>query len=110
MAFVKVADTADIAEGKGTRVVVGGNALMLTRFDGLYYAISDKCTHHGGSLSKGTLADGVIVCPRHGARFDARTGKVVSAQDPTGLKLNVKDIKSYPVTVEGDSIFVDMEP
>ena len=44
---------------------------------GQYYAIEDVCTHDGSEIATGCLYDHVIECPRHGARFDLRTGEVV---------------------------------
>ena len=42
-----------------------------------FYAIDDVCTHDGGPLAEGELSGCEIMCPRHGARFDVRTGKAL---------------------------------
>ncbi len=50
--------------------------VALFNLDGAYYAIEDVCTHDGGPLVEGAIIDGCLVeCPRHGARFDIRTGR-----------------------------------
>ena len=46
--------------------------------DGEYYAIEDVCTHDFGTLTGGCVEDGRIMCPRHGARFDIRTGEALT--------------------------------
>ena len=45
---------------------------------GEFYCIDDVCTHDGGPLSEGKLEDHAIACPRHGAKFDIRTGKALT--------------------------------
>jgi len=72
--FVRVAGTADIPD-PGSRVVeVDGEAIALFHVEGAYHAIDDVCTHDGGPLASGELAGHKVACPRHGARFDIRTG------------------------------------
>lgn len=57
-------------------LVVDGQAVVVFNLDGHFYGLKDCCTHDGGDLSSGTLAGGEIICPRHGARFDVKTGMV----------------------------------
>ena len=54
---------------------VDGRAIAVFNVDGAFYAIDDVCTHDGGPLAEGELWGCEIQCPRHGARFDVRTGK-----------------------------------
>ena len=76
--FVRVAGTADIPD-PGSRVVeVDGEAVALFHVGGAYHAIDDVCTHDGGPLASGELAGHTVACPRHGARFDIRTGSALS--------------------------------
>ena len=46
--------------------------------DGKFYAIGDVCTHDDGPLGDGELDGYQIICPRHGARFDIRSGKALT--------------------------------
>ena len=80
----------------------GGRELAVSNIDGTLYAIDDVCTHDGGTLGEGRLRNGRVICPRHGAAFDARTGKVISLPA-------VKSVRSYPVTVEYGEIYVDCD-
>ena len=72
--FVKVATRAELPPGGKKLAEVDGRAIAVFNVDGGYYAIDDVCTHDGGPLAEGELMGCEIQCPRHGARFDVRTG------------------------------------
>jgi 3-phenylpropionate/trans-cinnamate dioxygenase ferredoxin subunit len=97
--FVRVAATGDVAPGQGRRFKVGSHAIALFNVDGDFYAIGDECTHETASLSEGTLEGYQVRCPRHGARFDIRTGKHL--RFPA-----VVPVRSYEVRIEGDEVLV----
>lgn len=75
--FVKVATAADLPTGGKLLADVDGRAIAIFNVEGLYFAIDDVCTHDGGPLAEGDLVGCEIQCPRHGARFDVRTGKAL---------------------------------
>ena len=106
MEYVRVADKAELPTNTMIIVVVGGKEVLLANVDGSYYAIANKCTHAGGSLAKGVLAGSIVTCPRHGARFDVKTGKAVGEAKIVFMKMKVKDEVSYVVKVEGTNIMV----
>jgi 3-phenylpropionate/trans-cinnamate dioxygenase ferredoxin subunit len=106
MEFVRVADKAELPANKMMIVVVGGKDVLLANVDGAYYAIANKCTHLGGSLAKGVLDGSIVTCPRHGSRFDVKTGKNVRGAKIGFIKMNVRDEESYAVKVEGADILV----
>ncbi len=58
-------------------VEVEDRLVALFHVAGQFYAIDDLCTHDGGPLAEGELQGYTIICPRHGARFDIRTGAVL---------------------------------
>ena len=97
--FIKVAEASDIPAGRVKVVVVGDRRIALCNVDGQFFAIDDLCTHDGGALDQGELQGDVIECPRHGARFSVRTGKVLALPA-------VKALDTYPLTVEGSEIRV----
>ncbi|MFN8596993.1 MAG: non-heme iron oxygenase ferredoxin subunit [Anaerolineae bacterium] len=101
--FVTVAQTSEIEEGKVKVVRVGDAPVGLTLVDGEYFAFADVCTHDDGPVAEGELDDTVIECPRHGARFDIRTGRALSLPA-------VVPIPVYAVEVEGDVIKVSKKP
>lgn len=100
MADYAVAKTTDIAEGTTLRVVVDGIEVLLCRCEGQIYAIEDVCTHDGAPLDQGELEGCRIVCPRHGANFDVRTGEALTLPA-------VMPVASFKVRIEGDDVFVD---
>jgi 3-phenylpropionate/trans-cinnamate dioxygenase ferredoxin subunit len=107
MEFVRVADQAELPENKMMIVVVGGKEVLLANVEGSYYAIANKCTHLGGSLGKGVLEGSIVTCPRHGSRFDVKTGENVRGAKIGFIKMNVRDEESYRVKVEGTDILVE---
>jgi 3-phenylpropionate/trans-cinnamate dioxygenase ferredoxin subunit len=96
----KVGTTGDVAPGTTRRVEVDGVELLLCNVNGTLYAIEDVCTHDGGPLDQGTLEGETVVCPRHGATFDVRTGDALTL--PAVLPL-----MTFPVTIEGDDVYVE---
>jgi 3-phenylpropionate/trans-cinnamate dioxygenase ferredoxin subunit len=100
--FVKAASVGDIPPGTVGYAEVDGVRLAICNADGQFYAIDDVCTHDGGPLDQGSLQGFNIECPRHGAKFDVRTGKV------TALPAIIP-IGTYAVKVEGDAVLVDVD-
>ena len=102
MTGVRAASLSDLGDESAVRVEVGGKPLCLARSQGEVFAVSDVCSHADVSLSEGDVEDGTVECWLHGSRFDLRTGQ------PTGLPAT-KPVATYPVTVEGDDVLVDVE-
>jgi 3-phenylpropionate/trans-cinnamate dioxygenase ferredoxin component len=98
----RVAATSDVPVGEVRVVVCGARSLALSNVDGTLYAIDNVCTHDGGPLGEGRLRNGRVICPRHGAAFDAKTGRVLSLPA-------VRSVSAYPVTVEGDEVYAQCE-
>jgi len=100
MARHKVAKRSEIPPRTTRRVVVDGAEILLCNVDGNLYAIEDVCTHDGGPLDQGELLGETVVCPRHGATFDVRTGDVLTLPA-------VVPLMTFSVVVEGDDVYVD---
>ena len=99
--FVKVATVDQIEPDRGLAVEAGGQRIAIFKVGDHYYAIGDTCTHRGGPLSDGFLAGEEVTCPWHAARFDMKTGNVLSPPAPTG-------VPSYPVRVVGTDVEVEV--
>jgi len=97
--FVNVATVDELKPGERMVVELGRHWVAIFNVEGTYYAIEDVCTHDDGPLAEGELDGCIIACPRHGATFDIRDGKVLS---PPAMV----NVKSYEVQVQGDNIQV----
>jgi 3-phenylpropionate/trans-cinnamate dioxygenase ferredoxin component len=97
--FVPVTRASTLVPGTMTWVVIDRERVVIANVEGVYYALRDTCGHRGAPLSKGRLAGHEIECPLHFARFDVRTGKLVSG--PASA-----DVVTYEVRVEQDTVFV----
>ncbi len=115
--LVDVAAMDDVVDGTLRLITVEDKELLLARVGGEFFAADERCPHMGGRLSKGTLKGTIIVCPRHGSRFDLRDGRVAAWTSATGLALSVaktlrppRPLRVYPVQVVEGRVLVDIEP
>lgn len=99
--FVAIAPLDQLPEGERLFVDVGERQVVLFNLAGNLYAIGDVCSHDNGPLGDGEIEQNEIICPRHGARFDFRTGKT------TGLPALV-DIPAYPVRIREGMIEIGL--
>ena len=98
MKWIRVSLRSELLPGEHRVVWDGDVAIAVFNIDGELYAVEDVCTHDGGDLATGELHGYEIECPRHGARFDVRTGAVLCppAYEP---------IAKFPVKIESDTIY-----
>ena len=97
--FVTAARLADIPVGTMKCVESNGKPIALCNVEGQIFAIGNVCTHDGGPLSGGLLDEHAVECPRHGARFDVRSGNVLCL--PAAIP-----IPTYQVQIDGDAVKV----
>jgi 3-phenylpropionate/trans-cinnamate dioxygenase ferredoxin subunit len=90
--FIPVGSIEELNEGQRLFIEIDGLPIVIININGQYYAIADVCSHDDGPVGEGTLEGFEIICPRHGARFDIRNGRVLAL--PAFV-----DIPSYPVRV-----------
>jgi len=100
--FTRVADVSEIADPGTMLVEVDGEVVALFHVEGRFYAIDDVCTHDGGPLVDGELTGYKIACPRHGAKFDIRTGAALSMPA-------VRPTRAHLVKVEDGGVWVALE-
>ena len=99
--LVRVCRVSDLPDpGKGV-FEVRGRMIALFHVSGTFWALEDRCTHDGGPLAEGELRGYTIVCPRHGAQFDIRTGQAKTMPA-------VMATPAYKVVVQGDEVFVEL--
>jgi nitrite reductase/ring-hydroxylating ferredoxin subunit/uncharacterized membrane protein len=74
--WTRALQEADLPDDSPTAVEAEGRQIMLYRHRGRLYAIDNICSHAGGLLSRGTVADLAVTCPLHGSRFALADGGV----------------------------------
>lgn len=102
MAFVKAANVSEVPPGRAKVVEIGDEDVALCNVDGKIYAIANVCTHDDGPLGEGYLLGEEIECPRHGARFNVRSGQVKTLPA-------IMPIPTFEVKIDGDDVLVDVD-
>ncbi len=100
--FVTVARTNEIKPGHVKCVELDDFRLAVCSVGGVFHCVENTCTHDGGPLDQGTLDGDVIEGPRHGARFNVVSGKVVRMPASAPLE-------TFPVKIVGDEIKVSLD-
>jgi len=101
--WIDVCAADEIEPGEFRTVWIDDIEVAVINCGGNIHAIEDVCTHDGGELTGGVIENCEIECPRHGARFDIRSGEVLTppAYEP---------VPTYPVEVRDGRVFVGSEP
>jgi len=81
-------------------VTVNGQEILLINIKGEIFACESECPHQGAPMNTGIVKDGYLSCPRHGYRFDLKTGSCLDNPAYT--------LKIFPVTITGDEILVQI--
>lgn len=97
--FFAVAAVDDLPNGERLFLEIGEDFLVIFNIGGDYYAIADLCSHDDGPLGDGEVEGHAIACPRHGARFDLKSGEALTFPA-------VEDIPAYPVRLQDGYIEV----
>lgn len=100
--FIEIAAEDELPVNERIFLEVAGQPVVIFNLAGNLYAIGDVCTHDNGPLGEGEVVDFDIACPRHGGRFDLRTGK--ATRSPA-----FRDIPSFPVKTENGKIFLGIK-
>lgn len=99
--YIEIGPADEIDNGDRLFVDIDETAIVIFNILGELFAIGDLCSHDDGPLGDGEVIGYQIVCPRHGAKFDVRTGKVLSLPA-------IVDIPSYPVRVVNGQIEIGL--
>ncbi len=97
-----VAKASELGPGQMRIVEAGGVRIALCNVDGAFYAIEDVCTHDDGPLGEGTLKGEIVECPRHGGRFDVKTGAAVRMPA-------IIPVRTFPVRVQAGDVYVEVD-
>jgi 3-phenylpropionate/trans-cinnamate dioxygenase ferredoxin subunit len=90
---IVVGPVEDLPPGEVKIVRDGTLAIGVYNIDGEYYAIEDRCSHDDGPLCEGDFEpeEAVVICPRHGSRFDIRSGRPLTL--PAYIPVDTFEVK-----------------
>ena len=101
MSYQRIVEVEDLWSGEMRGLEMNGDRILLVNLDDQIYAYADTCPHQKSRLSEGTLTGKVIRCARHHWEFDVCTGNGLNPQNTC--------LKSFPVRIDGQYIFVDID-
>nr|MBN2276162.1 non-heme iron oxygenase ferredoxin subunit [candidate division Zixibacteria bacterium] len=100
--YIRVCRLDDLQEARTRVFEIGGKQLLVAREKDQVYIIDNTCTHDNGIIGDGKVIQGEVQCPRHGARFDIKTGRAM--QLPA-----IMDIKTYKTMVVNGDVMVSLK-
>jgi len=99
MEYIPVGSVNELREGQRLFIEIDETPIVILNIAGKYFAVADVCSHDDGPVGEGNIEGFEMICPRHGARFDIRSGRALAL--PAFV-----DIPAYPVRMVGDQIEV----
>ncbi len=90
--YYRISPVNEFQDGERLFIQVEDQPIVIFSFGGEFLATGDVCTHDGGEIGDGEIVGEEIVCPRHGARFNLRTGEAKSLPAVTGIPV-------YPIRI-----------
>ena len=99
--WLKVLDPDELPEGRVKPVTCEHTTVCLTRYQGQYAALDNRCPHQGGPLGEGSIENGLLRCPWHGWDYDPLTGKAPGFDD---------GVRTFPIEEREDGVYVGFEP
>ncbi|HKZ72653.1 MAG TPA: non-heme iron oxygenase ferredoxin subunit [Steroidobacteraceae bacterium] len=98
--WVDIGPADSVTEDAGLSAEVDGYVVLVVRCGDALYAVEDRCTHDGEPLDGGEIAACEVVCPRHGARFDLRSGEALTppAYEP---------LRTFPVRIDAGRVLIE---
>ena len=100
--WYKALDREELPDGRVKPITCSHKTVCMTRHNGTYAALDNKCPHQGGPLGEGSIEQGWLRCPWHDWDFDPLTGQSTGGYDDA--------ITSYPVEIRDDGIYVGLVP
>ena len=96
----KVLSSDELAEGRVKPVTCGHRTVCMTKFEGKFGALDNRCPHQGGPLGEGSIENGLLRCPWHGWDYDPLTGKAPGFDD---------GVETFAVEEREDGVYVGFE-
>jgi 3-phenylpropionate/trans-cinnamate dioxygenase ferredoxin subunit len=104
----KITTIDEIPNGEMKSYKINDKEILIVNVAGEFCAIDNRCSHMGGDLSRGTLEGDIVTCPRHGSRFNVKTGEAVIGPKILVLRFNTKNLSSYPIRIEGKNLLIEL--
>ncbi|HEU0245784.1 MAG TPA: Rieske (2Fe-2S) protein [Gaiellaceae bacterium] len=101
-ALVRAASLSELRAAGRLVANVGGHTLCLFAEGDAVHAVDNRCPHMGFPLNRGSVADGILTCHWHHARFDLCSGGTFDQW--------ADDLRRFPVELRGDDVYVDVAP
>lgn len=76
--WIDIGPISEVSDTHPLSADVDGFAVVVVRCGADLYAIEDRCTHDGETLTGAEVDSCQIICPRHGARFCLKTGEALT--------------------------------
>ena len=97
----KVLDNpSNLLEGRVMTVTAAYKSFCLTRHEGKFGCLDNKCPHQGGPLGEGSIEKGLLRCPWHGWDYDPISGKAPGFDD---------GVETFPVEIRKDGVYIGIE-
>ena len=97
--WIDIGSVADFPLEQAKVVPLEDTSAVVVRTSEGFFALENRCSHAEVALAGGTIADGTITCPRHGARFSLRTGEPLT---PPAYEA----VTVFPVRVENGRVLL----
>jgi 3-phenylpropionate/trans-cinnamate dioxygenase ferredoxin component len=91
----RITRLADLPQDSNKAFKIGGTSVLLCRTVAGVFALENRCTHQLQPLEGGKMRGPYLFCPKHGQRFDLRTGATAGALTKSPLPV-------YPVVVDDE--------
>lgn len=95
--FYEILPLSDLPNGERLLLEIDDVPIVIFNIADHLYAVKDQCSHEDLDIGEGDLEGYELACPHHGARFDVRTGDVLSLPA-------VEGIPAYPVRIRDEMI------
>ncbi len=95
---LKFGKLSDLPENGVLEKRILARRVLVVRHNGELYGIEGDCKHMKATLASGKIRDGVITCRWHGWEYELVSGRCLTVD-----KMN---LKTYPVEIDGDDIYV----
>ncbi|MED1470670.1 non-heme iron oxygenase ferredoxin subunit [Bacillus salipaludis] len=101
MTWIKIAGKEEVEHvNEMKEITVEGESLVLFYLTEGYFVTSNICTHRKQYLTDGSIEQGSVNCPRHGGKFDIKTGNPLAGPCFTPLQ-------TYPVDIRNNDVWID---